>query len=181
MTELIESLLELARSRETLRCVEATVDETVQEALRSLRLRPEFRNVQVSFHTDTRARAFFDPQKLGRALYNLLMNACGAAASNNGNAKVEVTVASVDDRIELRVVDNGPGVADIICQRLFQPFVSYGKANGTGLGLTIVKKIVEDHGGTVALESTSPGRTVFRISLPSASRTAVPVSGGAAM
>ena len=143
--------------------------------MRSLRLRPEFRHVQIGIHNETRARAYFDPQKLSRAVYNLLLNACGAAASNNGNAQVDVAVSSGAGNIELRIIDNGPGVAEVVCDRLFQPFVSYGKANGTGLGLTIVKKIVEDHGGTVILETTGPGRTIFRVTLPSASRSKVSV------
>ncbi len=50
--------------------------------------------------------------------------------------------------------------------RLFHPFVSYGKENGTGLGLAVVQKIVQDHGGEIVVERTAQGRTVFRIVLP---------------
>jgi nitrogen-specific signal transduction histidine kinase len=49
---------------------------------------------------------------------------------------------------------------------LFHPFVSFGKENGTGLGLTVVQKIVQDHGGQVLLERTPHAQTVFRITLP---------------
>jgi nitrogen-specific signal transduction histidine kinase len=49
---------------------------------------------------------------------------------------------------------------------LFEPFISYGKENGTGLGLTVVQKIVQDHGGDVAVEKTSDSGTVFRVVLP---------------
>ena len=68
------------------------------------------------------------------------------------------------------MADNGPGIADSIRDRLFHPFVSYGKENGTGLGLAVVLKIVQDHGGEIVMERTGPvgdqGLTVFRIVLP---------------
>ena len=50
--------------------------------------------------------------------------------------------------------------------RLFEPFVSHGKENGTGMGLTVVQKILQDHGGDVVVEQTSPSGTTFRINIP---------------
>jgi nitrogen-specific signal transduction histidine kinase len=64
------------------------------------------------------------------------------------------------------VSDNGPGIAEPIRDKLFHPFVSFGKENGTGLGLTVVQKIVQDHGGEVLVERTADARTVFRITIP---------------
>ena len=65
------------------------------------------------------------------------------------------------------MADNGPGIADSIRDRMFHPFVSYGKENGTGLGLAVVQKIVQDHGGEISVERTADGMTVFRMFLPS--------------
>jgi nitrogen-specific signal transduction histidine kinase len=66
----------------------------------------------------------------------------------------------------MRVSDNGPGVAEAVRDHLFDPFVSHGKENGTGMGLTVVQKIVQDHGGDVALEHTSVAGATFRVTLP---------------
>ena len=66
--------------------------------------------------------------------------------------------------LEVRIQDNGPGVAPGLRDQLFEPFVS-SKANGTGLGLALVAKLVGAHGGLVDFES-EPGRTVFRVLLP---------------
>ena len=66
--------------------------------------------------------------------------------------------------IEVRVIDNGPGVPTTLRDHLFQPFVTT-KANGTGLGLALVTKLVTAHGGLIDFES-EPGRTVFRVLLP---------------
>ena len=62
--------------------------------------------------------------------------------------------------------DTGRGIPELIRSQLFEPFVSHGKENGTGLGLTVVQKIVQDHGGDVTVEKTSPAGTVFRLLLP---------------
>ena len=65
--------------------------------------------------------------------------------------------------------DNGRGIPETIRGQLFEPFISHGKENGTGLGLTVVQKIVQDHGGDVIVEKTSAEGTVFRLLLPLAS------------
>jgi signal transduction histidine kinase len=108
--------------------------------------------------------AWFDPRKLERALYNLLLNACEAAPSSAG--RVRVTIRHDEESVTIAVSDNGPGIAEPIRDQLFHPFVSYGKENGTGLGLTVVQKIVQDHGGKVVMERTADARTVFRITIP---------------
>jgi two-component system nitrogen regulation sensor histidine kinase GlnL len=74
--------------------------------------------------------------------------------------------ASAGAPIEIRVQDNGPGVPSSLRDHLFQPFVTT-KANGTGLGLALVTKLVTSHGGLIDFES-EPGRTVFRVLLPMA-------------
>jgi histidine kinase/DNA gyrase B/HSP90-like ATPase len=66
------------------------------------------------------------------------------------------------------VADNGPGIPDAIRENLFQPFVSYGKEKGIGLGLTAVQKIMQDRGGEVCVESTGPEGTVFKLRPPAA-------------
>ncbi len=81
--------------------------------------------------------------------------------------------------IEVKVIDNGPGVPASLREHLFQPFVTT-KVNGTGLGLALVTKLVTAHGGLIDFES-EPGRTVFRVLLPVAPQNGAPetVSGDA--
>jgi nitrogen-specific signal transduction histidine kinase len=64
---------------------------------------------------------------------------------------------------------------------LFDPFISCGKENGTGLGLTVVQKIVQDHGGDVTLEKTSASGSVFKLSLPLLSSPAIKVKADASL
>jgi signal transduction histidine kinase len=97
-------------------------------------------------------------------MLNLLFNACEAVPPDSG--KIDITGWVSERGIEIRVADNGSGIPDSIRENLFQPFVSYGKAKGIGLGLTAVHKIMQDHGGEVSVESTGPHGTVFRLRIP---------------
>jgi signal transduction histidine kinase len=164
MTDLIDSLLEFARTRESMTPATANVAETIQRSVLAVRLHPRHHNRSIDVLCGVQVTGWFDQRKLERALYNLLLNACEAAPPQSG--VVEVTAAEVGGRITISVADNGPGIADSIRDRLFHPFVSYGKENGTGLGLAVVQKIVQDHGGEIVVERTAQGRTVFRIVLP---------------
>jgi signal transduction histidine kinase len=164
MTDLIDSLLEFARTRESLSPTYASVVETVQRAMQAVRLHPRHQGTLIEVHSHGQNMAWFDPRKLERALYNLLLNACEAAPSSEG--RVVVTVERSGPAVTIAVSDNGPGIAEPIRDKLFHPFVSFGKENGTGLGLTVVQKIVQDHGGQVLQERSSDDRTIFRITLP---------------
>jgi signal transduction histidine kinase len=164
MTDLIDSLLEFARTRESLNPTHASVLETVQRAMQAVRLHPRHQGTLIEVRSNGQSTAWFDPRKLERALYNLLLNACEAAPSSEG--RVLVTIERTGYAVTIAVSDNGPGIAEPIRDKLFHPFVSFGKENGTGLGLTVVQKIVQDHGGQVLLERTADARTIFRITLP---------------
>src|SRR5205814_10296183 len=82
------------------------------------------------------------------------------------SGRIHVAIAEDNNSIEVRVMDNGPGIAEEIRRSLFRPFVSHGKQHGIGLGLAISKKILADHGGDLYLESSLPGRTVFKLVIP---------------
>jgi signal transduction histidine kinase len=164
MTDLIDSLLEFARTRESLTAAHGNVAETIQRAALAVRLHPRHHARSIDVMCGPQVAGWFDQRKLERVLYNLLLNACEAAPQVGG--KVEVTGSEAGGVITVSVADNGPGVAESIRARLFHPFVSYGKENGTGLGLAVVQKIVQDHGGEIHVERTPQGMTIFRIVLP---------------
>jgi signal transduction histidine kinase len=163
MTDLIDSLLEFARTRESLNPAYASVADTIQRAVQAVRLHPRHHDRSIDVLCSGPVTGWFDSRKLERALYNLLLNACEAAPVEGG--RVEVTAAEVSGSITISVADNGPGISDSIRDRLFHPFVSYGKENGTGLGLAVVQKIVQDHGGEISVDRAQ-GTTVFKIVLP---------------
>lgn len=164
MTDLVDSLLEFAQARESLHRVFGRVEDAATHAIQMVRARAEFRDIKISIVRDGRCETWFDEKKVERVLANLLLNACEAVSKDTGAVSVDLREGK--NEIEIRIVDNGPGVAEAIRNKLFQPFISYGKQNGIGLGLAICQKIFQDHGGDARLESSEAGRTVFRLTLP---------------
>lgn len=164
MTDLIDSLLEFSRTRESLRPIYATTRATVDRAIQAVRTHPEFQRVQISITETGHSEGWFDAKKLQRVLFNLVLNACESVPLENGH--VEVALREETGGVEIRVADNGRGIPEEVRNTLFDPFVSYGKENGTGLGLTVVQKIISDHGGDVVVEKTSSQGTVFKLWLP---------------
>jgi len=164
MTELIDSLLEFSRTRASLRPTYGSLRDTVDAAIENLRSNPQFREIPIAIHESGNLEGWFDHRKLERAFFNLFLNACESVDRRLG--RIDVSISEMIEGIEITISDNGRGVPGAIRATLFEPFVSQGKENGTGLGLTVVQKIVQDHGGEVAVERTSPEGTVFRITLP---------------
>ncbi len=164
MTDLIASLLEFSRAREELRPTLGDLEETLERAIQTVRARPEFRHVTVTRSHQGDTQAWFDARKLERVFTNLLLNACEAVPPEAG--RIELTTRRTEKELEIRVADNGPGIPEPVREIVFEPFVSYGKQDGTGLGLAVVQKIVQDHGGDVQVESTGQTGTVFKLTLP---------------
>lgn len=164
MTELIDSLLEFSRTRASLRPTYGSIRKPVDNAIRALHSNPEFQNVRVDVRQSGALEGWFDHRKLERVFFNLLLNASESLPARSG--RIEVQLHNYDRGVEIRILDHGRGIPDSIRNNLFEPFVSLGKENGTGLGLTVVQKIVQDHHGEVAIERSSPEGTVFRILLP---------------
>ncbi len=103
-----------------------------------------------------------DRQDLQRVVTNLLRNAFEACGPGG---RIELRSERDADRFVLRVIDDGPGVTTEARARLFEPNFTT-KSAGTGLGLALCKRIVESWQGTIELESSVPGRTVFRVGIP---------------
>ncbi len=166
LTDLIDSLLELARPAESLNLAETVVEHSVSRAIELIHAHPEFHKVTVAISSSGMHYTVCDPKKLERVFYNLLLNSCQSVQARGGH--VSVTVEGNGNQLAIRVIDDGPGLDPSIRERVFQPFVSHGKENGTGLGLTIAQKIVQDHSGQLQVEHSEPGCTVMQITLPSA-------------
>ncbi len=110
----------------------------------------------------------FDPDGIHRAILNVVTNAIDAAADAEQAGKVTVSTAySVEDaKIRVVVTDDGPGIPPDEMATLFRPFVSSKKGRGTGLGLPVSQKIVNEHGGRISAAS-QPGRGCrFTLELP---------------
>jgi signal transduction histidine kinase len=103
-----------------------------------------------------------DPVQLRQVLLNLLQNAVHATSPRG---EVRVVAAAADGGIEVAVEDSGPGVDATTMRRLFEPLITT-KAQGIGLGLALVKRIVERHGGSVGYQPRPGGGARFTVRLP---------------
>jgi len=165
MTERIESLLQFGSSGRKSLLVRARVSLVVEKAVAAVKFHPDGRNVSITAGKFPPAEADIDARNLESAIYNLLLNACQAAARSTHVPEVKVDLKEVDERIYLAVLDNGPGIAASVRRTLFDPFVTAGKSNGTGLGLTLARRVAEEHGGSVGLEKSNREGTIFTLSL----------------
>ena len=164
MTDLLDSLRELSREEGSITPRSAAIDQTIRHAVDAVRARSELRNRTILLRSSGEMTGMFDPKKIERAFFNLVLNACEASAQTQ--SEVEIDLRSSADQFEIRVTDHGTGVPAQVHATLFDPFVSFGKSNGTGLGLAIVNKVIHDHGGSAEVEETSPTGTTFLVRLP---------------
>ena len=113
--------------------------------------------------------ALVDRVQIQQVLMNLMRNAM-EAMRNSERRELVVRTSLVDDgHIAVEVADTGPGISEEIADRLFQPFVT-SKSTGMGIGLSISRRIVEAHGGTISVSRNDNGGATFRFTLPLAEK-----------
>ncbi|MBM3299370.1 MAG: PAS domain-containing protein, partial [Deltaproteobacteria bacterium] len=112
--------------------------------------------------------AWLDPRGIHSAVSNLVSNAIGACIDCEVEKKFQVVLSgfATDNRLIIQVSDNGIGMSEEIRDNLFQKFYSTKGAKGTGLGLVVTKKIIEEHGGNVRVGSWLGEGTTFTIEIP---------------
>jgi signal transduction histidine kinase len=164
MNELISSLLEYSKGPDSLRPAVRNIVTIVKRAIRMTSVKPEFRRITIKHHHNGLAVGWFDSSLLERAVANLVQNSCEAVSPDSG--QIVITTNGDASHMQIGVWDNGPGIPPMIQELVFRPFVSYGKAEGNGLGLAITKDIVEHHGGEIRLDGTGGTGTLFKITIP---------------
>jgi len=163
---LVTRFLEFARPLE-LRLNQAELSELIDRAIAQLERNTPPYDLTVYRNYSPDVRPFpFDAELLERVIYNLLINA--AQATPPGGA-VTVKTRPVDGSVEISVIDRGAGIAPQDLESIFNPFFTT-KKEGLGLGLAIVSKIVDLHGGKMAVESEPGKGSVFRVYLPTERR-----------
>jgi signal transduction histidine kinase len=105
-----------------------------------------------------------DPAQLFRILLNILRNA-GEALGENGGV-IAISAARENGKALIEITDNGPGIPQVLRERLFQPFAGSVRSGGSGLGLAIARELARAHGGDVCLLESSASGTHFRVTIP---------------
>ena len=161
MRDLLEELLEQSGNidREVEVC---DVHELVTHAVKLVAATAESQAVQIGRVVPDGLFIVLDRRRIHRVLVNLLVNALEAMPHGGS---VHISAVSDQTSVLIRVSDSGPGIANEIKHRLFQPFATAGKSHGVGLGLALSKQAVLDHGGDMWAESSSQG-ACFAVRLP---------------
>jgi len=149
--------------------------ELVSEAAGAARSRAERKPVAVRVEIpDDPLPASVDRDQLLSLLTNLLFNAIDAAPPGS---EVGVRAAAAPEgKLTVEVTDDGPGIDPAVADRLFTPFATT-KTTGTGLGLTVARRVARDHGGTIIAADRPSGGTCFTLTLPAGENSHAEVAG----
>jgi signal transduction histidine kinase len=161
--QMVSSLLDYARHRD-LSCSPNQLDRWLGEILDQQQTIPANFELERQFSAPDIV-VNLDTDRFRRVLINLLENAVQAMHQLQDRERKIIIKTRAADRAEIIIKDTGPGIAPDVVPKIFEPLFST-KSFGTGLGLPIVKQTVEQHGGTVAIESKFGHGTTVRIDLP---------------
>ncbi|MBP1715745.1 MAG: Sensor histidine kinase, partial [Deltaproteobacteria bacterium] len=162
LIEVVEEYLQFARLPKV-NLEEGSVNEVVSDLLSFLREDTAGRKIMVQEEMgDSLPRVQLDPRQLRQALLNIVKNSIEAMPEGG---KLTVTTGTKDGWVEIRIADTGRGIPEENYDLVFTPFFST-KHGGTGLGLPITSHIIEEHRGSINLESFIDLGTVFTIRLP---------------
>ncbi len=164
LDRVIKALLDFGRpSKPTL--VKTNVNEVLDDVVLFTTRFAKQSNVKIDQHYAADLPAVTaDPDQLKQVFLNLVTNAVQAMEQLGGS--IDITTESGGGYVEVRVEDTGPGIAPEDLTKVFDPFFTK-RAEGTGLGLTIVHRIIDEHDGHIEV-SSSPKGTVFTVSIPAA-------------
>jgi signal transduction histidine kinase len=159
ITEAEHGMMRLHRERRS-------VSQLLENVLEIYRLVGEEKKIEITAHCDDPCYADVDPNRIQQALANLLDN---AVKYTHEQGRVSIQCSSLDDTVQVRIKDDGIGIPVAeqprIWDRLYRGDKSRGQ-RGLGLGLSLVKAVVEAHGGKVTVQSAEGAGSEFSVSLP---------------
>ncbi|HWP48048.1 MAG TPA: GAF domain-containing protein [Candidatus Limnocylindrales bacterium] len=162
LTNMTREILNFAKGETNLLLRRYYLSAIVNDVLDLMRPDFESRNIQLKVDLKYRSHVYVDESKMKRVFYNIIRNAIEAMPQGGVfNVKSYLT----DSHVVVELSDTGCGIPEEIRDRLFDSFVTQGKEQGTGLGLAMVKKIIDEHKGEIEVESEVGRGTTFRIKL----------------
>jgi two-component sensor histidine kinase len=165
LNDLVHDMLSYSKDRAP-EYEQADLNEVVGSAVALMQARAKERSLDLRFHpSGERTDVRIDSKGVYRCVLNLIGNALDAC--DREGAAVDVKTDTSDDaRVTIEVADEGAGMDEATRKSVFKPFFSRKGSAGTGLGLSVASKIVEEHGGTIEVESSPGEGSTFRICLP---------------
>ncbi|MBI3578010.1 MAG: GAF domain-containing protein [Ignavibacteriales bacterium] len=158
-----QEILDFSRGVSSMNIQEVDFGEVMNSVLDFIEKDLTKNNVQLIRKAQFSGKVNLDQDKLVRVFYNIASNARDAMPQGGS-----LTVATVADNgfVKIEFTDSGTGMPDEVKKRIFEPFMTYGKKHGTGLGMAIVKKVIDDHKGKIEIDSEMGKGTTIRMLLP---------------
>ena len=176
IAKLIQQLLDFARPKR-MRSKPVMLNTEIVGVLQLLKNQLEKSSIKLTLDLhDGPPYVFGDPSQLQEVFVNLIVNAIHSM-EKGGGLTISTTVNSAADggTLEVAIADSGCGIPEENLQKIFNPFFTTKEVGkGTGLGLAIAQRIVQDHKGTISVESTVGKGTIFRLSFPIYAAEAAP-------
>jgi nitrogen-specific signal transduction histidine kinase len=163
VVDLVQTTLSYSEGKGILKAQPLRLSTVLNDIFGLLAEYVESRNVKLFKKYEADAVVNIDKREFYQACFQIVKNACDAMP---GGGDIYVLVVIEGDKIKIEFKDSGLGIPESIKGRIFEPFMTHGKKQGVGLGLSISDKIVKDHGGTLSFESEVGEGTTFKVLLP---------------
>ncbi len=161
-SEVIQNFLSYARPKEPIFTM-TSIQKIIEDSIRISKYYAVGKNIEIEFITPSNIpNIFIDPDQIQEVLINLLINSIDSI-ENRG--KIEIRACPRENGVEIRVRDNGKGIKEEIIPFVFKPFFST-KPKGSGLGLSISKRLIENHKGNIIIESKEGSGTIVKVFIP---------------
>jgi signal transduction histidine kinase/CRP-like cAMP-binding protein len=158
-----QEILDFTRGVSSTNIQELDFGETMSAVLDFIEKDLSKNNVALVRSAQFQGTVKMDQDKMVRVFYNLASNARDAMPQGGS---LTVSTDRSDGFVKIEFKDSGTGMPEEVRKRIFEPFMTYGKKHGTGLGMAIVKKVIDDHQGKIEIESEMGKGTTIRILLP---------------
>lgn len=165
LVNMAQEVLDFSRGVSQMNVQKVKFNEFLSGVLWFLQKDFEKRNIELHNENTYDGEVEMDADKMTRVILNIAGNAADAMP-NGGKFYVRSNVENGDLAIDIELEDTGSGMPEEIKRKIFEPFVTYGKKHGTGLGMAIVKKIIDDHKGDIEVSSEIGKGTKMVLRLP---------------
>jgi len=166
VADLVQTTSSYSEGKAVLRTSRISINEVLKEYSDRLESYVKSRGSEIVNKLDKDNKVNIDSKEFFQCYNHIIKNACDAMPDGG---QIEVTSKLGSDEVTVSIKDNGLGIPEGLIDKIFDPFMTHGKKEGTGLGLTITKKIVESHSGKIFVESNLGEGATFNIALPLAS------------
>lgn len=168
VADLVQTTSSYSEGKTILRTLNVSLNNTLADYASRINAYVESRKCQIISEFDKDVTVKLDVKEFYQCFMHLVKNACDAMPEG-GNIYVSTKRDEKEKKVKLFFRDNGLGIAESLKEKIFEPFFTQGKKEGAGLGLSITKKVVEGHNGSIDVKSALGEGATFMINLPTAS------------